>query len=55
MLEPDGVDFDEREYQVLIIVPAIGPDKGKFAFPGGLVSPDEEHDPRISVLRILES
>ena len=54
MLEPDGIDFDEREYQVLIIVPAIGPDKGKFAFPGGYCTQDETHDPRMTILRIVE-
>ncbi len=46
--------YNEKTYEVLLIERGRDPFKGKFAFPGGYVTPDESHDMRMSILRELE-
>ena len=46
--------YPEKNYWVLLIERAKNPFKGRLAFPGGYITVDEEHDPRISALRVLK-
>ena len=54
LVDPDIKEPLDKEYEILLVEKDHAPFKDRFAFPGGYVTMDEEHDPRIAVLRILK-